>query len=128
MLTIVDYKVRESEDGDSFIALIVQGGVEMVKSKTTGKFYATARKASVPSTFRETVAETLIGSEIDGTIKKVDCEPYEYTIQETNEIIQLSHRYEYVSVEDDVPFEDSVVEQIKADVNVFSANESPVNV
>lgn len=126
MLSIVDYKKRESENGDSFIALIVEGGVEMVQSKTTGKFYATSRKASVPSTFTECAAESLLHTQIAGSIKKVDCEPYEYTIQETNEIIQLSYRYEYVPEDEDVPFEKSVGDKFHADVNVFSANESPV--
>lgn len=127
MLTIVDYKKRESEGGESFIALIVEGGVEMVRSKATGKFYATSRKASIPSTFNECAAESLLHTQIAGSIKKVDCEPYEYTIQETNEIIHLAHRYEYISEEDDVPFEESVIKNLKADTSVFSANEELIN-
>jgi hypothetical protein len=31
----------------------LQGGIEMVKSKETDKFYVTARKASISSTFDE---------------------------------------------------------------------------
>ena len=37
-----------------------------------------------------------------GTISKVEVDPYEFTIQETGEIIQRTHRYEYMSDEDAV--------------------------
>lgn len=53
MVTIVDYKTYQREDGTDFNVLIVQGGVEPVKSKITGKLYLTARKASVSSSFDE---------------------------------------------------------------------------
>ena len=96
MVTIVDYRVRESRDGEPFIALIVQGGIELVKSKETGMFYATAKKASIPSTFDEKTCESLIGQELDGTIQKVQCEPYEVTDQETGEIWELDFRWVYV--------------------------------
>ena len=39
--------------------------------------------------------KSLIGSEFPGSIVKEECEPYEYTIQDTGEIITLSHRYVY---------------------------------
>jgi hypothetical protein len=36
-------KKRETEDGKEFFVLELQGGIEMVKSKETDKFYVTAR-------------------------------------------------------------------------------------
>jgi hypothetical protein len=96
MIKIVDYKTRESDEGKPFIALIVESGVEMVKSENTGKFYATKRRASFPSTFNEEETKALIGAEISGTIQKVQCQPYEYTSSLTEEIIMLSHTYTYV--------------------------------
>lgn len=96
MVTIVDYKVRMNGDGEPFNALIVQGGIELVKSKETGLFYATAKKASIPSTFDEKTCEGLIGQELDGTVQKVQCEPYEVADQETGEIRELDFRWVYV--------------------------------
>lgn len=96
MVRIVNFKERESDDGSTFYALIIQGGVEMVKSKETGNFYATIRRASITSTFDRETCEALVGSDIPGQIVKKVCKPYSYTNQETGEIVELSHRYEYV--------------------------------
>ena len=95
MVKIIDYRERTNSDGEEFFALILQGGLEMVKSKETGNFYATAKSASVTSTFTEEVCKSLIGEELPGSIKKVECEPYEYTIKETGEIVTLTHHWEY---------------------------------
>jgi hypothetical protein len=38
----------------------------------------------------------LIGREISGRIEKVPCEEYEYTVEETGEVITLSHRWEFL--------------------------------
>jgi|SRR5690625_744790 len=94
-LRIVDYKVRQNENGQEFFALLLEGEVEMVKSEASGRFYATARRTSIPSTFNETTCQQLIGKEIPGKIVKVDSEPYEYEIPESGEVIMLSHRWEY---------------------------------
>jgi len=96
MVRIIDYKVRESGEGEVFLALIVQGGIQLVKSKETGMFYATSKKASLPSTFDEETCKSLIGQELDGTVEKVDCEPYDISNEETGEVLQLSYRWVYV--------------------------------
>lgn len=98
MVKITDYKLRESHDGKTFYALTLQGGLEIVKS-SSGNSYLTAKSASMPTTFTETTCQTLIGTELPGSIKKVECEPYDYTIKETGEVIQLTYRYEYVEEE-----------------------------
>lgn len=95
MVRIINYVERVAEDGRKFFVLELQGGLEMIKSKSTGQFYATAKKASMSSTFDETTCKALIGTEMPGKIKREDCEPYEYTVKETGEIIELSHRYVY---------------------------------
>lgn len=93
---IVDYKERQNANGEAFFALIVEGDIEMVQSQETGRFYATARRASMASTFNEDTCQRLIGKSLPGSIQKVDCDAYEYTIPETGEVITLSHRYEFV--------------------------------
>ena len=96
MVTIIDYAVRQNEEGKGFCALIIQGGIELVMSKETGRFYATAKQTSIPSTFTEEVCKTLVGEKLPGRGMKETCEAYEYTIKETGEIVELTHRWVYV--------------------------------
>jgi len=79
MITITNYHVRNRKDGTPFITLEVAGGLEFIQSGTTGKFYATVRKCSIPCTFNEQVAKTLIGSSMPGQIVRVPVEAYEFT-------------------------------------------------
>ena len=102
MVRIIDYRVRQNSDGEPFLALIVQGGLQLVKSKETGMYYATAKKASIPSTFDEDTCKSLIGQEIEGTIERVECEPYEFTVEDTGEIMTLDHRWVFVKEGDTV--------------------------
>ena len=96
MVTVTDYEHRVSEKGKEFLTITIQGGVEVVESQY-GNLYMTARKMSIPSTFDEQGCKLLLGKELPGEIKKVECEPYDYTNKNTGEIIELSHTYEYVN-------------------------------
>ena len=102
MVTIVDYKKHQREYGEAFYTLEVQGGIELVKSKETGRNYFTARSAKVSCTFNEMTCKALIGTQISGSIKKVEVEPYEYVDPQTAETMQLNHRYEYLSEEESI--------------------------
>jgi hypothetical protein len=115
MVRIVNYLKRETEGGKEFFLLELQGGIEMVKSQETGKFYLTARKAVIASTFDELTCKGLIGTELEGKVVKVSCEPYEYTIKDTGEVITLNYRYEYVQ-ENEVP---NAVEKSKSTIEDF---------
>lgn len=95
MLKVTAFKERTSKKGETFITLELQGGLELVESSISGKFYACVRKTSVVSTFSSEVARMLIGSEIPGQIVRTECHPYEYTIQETGEIVTLSYTWGY---------------------------------
>lgn len=95
MVKITDFNLRNSHEGEPFYVLILQGGVEIVKS-TAGKMYATMRKVSIPTTFDEITCQSLIGTELPGSIARIECEAYEYTIPETGEIVFLTHRFDYV--------------------------------
>jgi len=96
MVQIVDYKKRTNSEGEEFFALILQGGLEMVKSQDTGNYYATSRAASVTSTFDEETCKGLIGQEIPGSVQRVNCEAFEYSVPETGEVITLEHRWAYL--------------------------------
>ena len=122
MVRIINYKERQAEDGSTFYALEIQGGIEMIKSQESGNFYATARRASIVSTFDEATCKALVGSELSGMVEKQSCDLYEYTIKETGEVIELAHRYVYVPEN-----ESKVIEKrqpIIADPSVFSTNGS----
>lgn len=95
MVTIIGYFEATNEDDEPFNMLRLQGEIEMVKSKETGKPYITARKASIPCTFEDHVCEGLIGNKLPGEIQRVSCEPYEYEIPESGEKIILEHTWEY---------------------------------
>lgn len=120
MVTIINYKERQKEDGTSFFVLELQGGIEMVQSKVSGNFYATAKKAYLPSTFDKLTCQALIGTQMPGAIEKVECDPYEYTIQNTGEIITLSHRYAYV--QESRSTTQPANESFKPSVEAFSKN------
>lgn len=102
MVTITDYKTFSKENGENFFALVVQGGLEAVRSAQTSKMYFTAKTATVPTTFNETTCKSLVGKTLDGSVKKVECDDYEYTVKDTGEIITLTHRYEYISDEEEI--------------------------
>ncbi len=111
MLKIIEVAPRVNTDGEEFFALILQDGLQLVKSQKSGRYYATAKQTSITSTFNEEVANSMIGQEIPGTIQKVSCEPYSYTIKETGEVVQLSHRWEYFPEGETAPAESQVAEK-----------------
>lgn len=95
MVTVTNHVERQRVDGTSFTALEITGGVELVQSQTNGRFYATVRKCSVPSTFNASVAQTMLGQRIEGDIVKVIVEPYDFINPKTGEIMRLQHSYAY---------------------------------
>jgi hypothetical protein len=96
MVTIVDFVKRQNKLGENFNALILQSGIELVKSQETGRWYATAKKASITSTFDDAMCQSLIGQQIPGSVHRVECEPYEFTNKETGEVLTLTHRWVYL--------------------------------
>ena len=97
MITVSDYKIRQTEDGRTFIALELIGGLEFIPSMKTGKHYATTRRCSMASTFDEVTAKMMIGSQVPGHIIREWAEPYAYTIKETGEVILLDYHYVYAA-------------------------------
>ncbi len=101
MVTVSDYKKRMTQEGEEFLVLILQGGVEAVRSKTTDKMYFTAKKCSVPTTFDEATCQSIIGTQFPGAIQKVPCDPYEYTL-ESGETMTLEHSWQYVDSTEEI--------------------------
>ena len=117
MVTIANYKTRQKEDGTRFCVLELHSGIELLQSKTTGQYYATAKKCYIPATFDESVCRSLKGTMMKGSIEKVQCEPYEYTVKETGELFTLDYRYEYR------PDEERILEQANF---LSTSNKEPV--
>ena len=95
MVTIVDFEKRKNNLDEEFNVLILQGGIETVISKQTGKPYITARKTSIPCTFGDEFAKNLIGDEMPGSIERIECEAYEFTNPETGKKVKLDYTYQY---------------------------------
>ena len=95
MVTITSVETRQNSKQESFPVLIIMGDLEIRTSKTTGKPYATVSKMSFPCTFDEQIAQKMIGKNLKGEIRRVECEPYDYTNQKTGEVLTLSHTYNY---------------------------------
>ena len=110
MVTITAYNHRESKDGRPFLTLQISGGVELVKSQTTGAYYATTRSCSIPCTFDESVAKQLVGSQMPGEIVKMETETYEF-LSKTGETMMLNYTYAYQASPEAKPVGSSKVEE-----------------
>jgi hypothetical protein len=95
MVQVIGWQKRQKENGETFNVLNLQGGMEVLKSTKTGKFYATAKKTNLVCTFNEEMCQSLVGSKLPGTIEKMKCEPYQYQIPNGGEIVTLDYSYFY---------------------------------
>ncbi|QCX40131.1 hypothetical protein FF125_17380 [Aureibaculum algae] len=102
MVTVVNYESRTNKAGKEFNVLILQGGIEPVRSTITGKFYFSSRTCDVPASFDEMTCKNLIGTEFPGSIKRVPCEPYDFNIPNTEEYVNISHTWEYQDSIDEI--------------------------
>lgn len=96
MVTVIDYSVRKKDGEKPYITLNLEGDIEMVQSSNTGRFYATVRRCVVSSSFDELTAQRMIGKQMPGSIVRVPCDGYDYTVPETGEVINLGYRWDYL--------------------------------
>ena len=95
MVTITNALQKKGEMKD-FTLLELKGEVELMQSMQTGKFYATAKRCFIPSTFTEEEAKALIGTRLEGSIIRIESDPYDFTIRDTGEVIKIAHSYSYL--------------------------------
>jgi len=95
MVTVTNALERVKKDGTTFTVLEISGGVELVMSQTTQRYYATLRKCTIPFTGTMDVAKMMIGQKIEGEIVRTIVEPYQFTNPRTGEVITLQHSYAY---------------------------------
>ena len=98
MVTVVGFNLRTQKEGEKkqYITLEIEGDIEMIQSQNTGRHYATVRRCVVSSTFDPLTAERMVGKQMAGTIERVPCESYDFTVPESGEVIQLGYRWDYV--------------------------------
>lgn len=108
MVKIIDFKTYQNDDGEDYNMLILQSGIQSVKSQESGRIYFTTCTARVPCTFNDEMCKSLLGTELPGRIEKVETEPYDFSIPHSDEVVQLSHRFEYISEQAEV-LKDNVV-------------------
>jgi hypothetical protein len=99
MVTVTNYAQKKNAEGKKFFSLELTGEVEFAQS-TQGRMYATNRKCTMSTTFDEPTCKQLIGKKMPGSIKKIEADPYEYTVPKTGQTITLDFRYEYTPEED----------------------------
>jgi hypothetical protein len=95
MVQVTNFFEVEKQDGSTFISLELTGGLEIIQSQNTGKMYATVRKCRIPSTFDANIAKTMVGTQLDGDVVRVETEPYEFLNKRTGELMMLQHSYAY---------------------------------
>ena len=95
MVKVVAAHLRQSEKGH-FLMFEIMGQIELLQSQKTGRFYATARRCMISTTFDAITANNFVGQSLPGSIGRVECEPYNYTVPESGEEIELAHRWDYV--------------------------------
>lgn len=95
MVTVTQALERVRKDGTPFTVLEISGGVELVQSEKTKRFYATLRKCNIPFTGTLETAKLMIGQKIEGEIVRSICEPYEFTNPRTGEVMRLQHTWGY---------------------------------
>ncbi len=83
----INYSERTSENGKPFFTPDVQSGIEIGKSKSTGNFYAIARKLSVSTTFDEHTYKALIWTEMSSSVEKEECDAYQCIVKDPGEVI-----------------------------------------
>ena len=95
MVTITKHFQREDAEGNQYSMLELSGDIEVQISKASGRPYFLTRKCSIPAALPSEMCISLLGKQIPGNIKKIDCEAYDYTVPSTGEVIQLKHRFEF---------------------------------
>jgi hypothetical protein len=95
MVQVTGHSTRVRKDGTTFQVLEISGGLELVQSQETGKWYGTNRRTTIPTTFSEDFAKSLVGTQLKGEVVRVQVDPYDFVNPKSGEVIKLQHSYAY---------------------------------
>jgi len=80
---------------ENYNVIVLLGNVEIMKSKSSGKPYLTAKKVTMPTTLTSEQAAELVGTSLPGEIEKVDCPEYEIKMPGSNKKVKINHTFQF---------------------------------
>lgn len=96
MVKIIDAQTRiNSKSKMEYNVLVLMGSAQILNSKSSGKFYLTSKKVTIPTTLDLNQAKELIGTTLPGEIVKIDCPEYEIKMPNSNKKVKITHTFEY---------------------------------
>jgi hypothetical protein len=96
MVKIIDAQTRvNSKTKEEYNVIVLLGDVQVLNSKSSGKFYLTAKRVTLPTTLDEAQAKELVGTTLPGIIEKVDCPEYEIKMPNSNKKVKITHTFQY---------------------------------
>jgi hypothetical protein len=95
MVTITNCIERQKSDGSNFTVLEISSGIEVIQSSTSGKFYISSKRTTLPCTFSFQFAQSLIGTQMPGNVVRIQVPAYDYINPRTNETMKLQHAFSY---------------------------------
>lgn len=99
MVKVIDYQQKENpKTKETYSVLVLQGEPEVLISKSSGKPYLTAKRVNLACALDETSAKALIGSELEGTIERVACTPFEVKLA-TGKKVKITTAFQFIPQE-----------------------------
>lgn len=99
MVKVIDYQLKENAKTKmTYSVLVLQGEPEVLISKSSQKPYISARRTSIPCALDESSARALIGSELEGSIERVACTPFEVKLA-TGKKVKISTAFQFIPAE-----------------------------
>jgi proteasome assembly chaperone (PAC2) family protein len=96
MVKIIDAQTRvNSKTKMEYNVIVLLGDVQVLSSKSSGKFYLSAKRVTLPTTLDQNQAKELIGTTLPGVIEKVDCPEYEIKMPNSNKKVKITHTFQY---------------------------------
>lgn len=96
MVKIIDALTRvNAKTKEEYNVVVLLGNVEVLRSKSSGKPYLSAKKVMMPTTLTSDQAKELIGSELSGNIEKIDCPEYEIKMPGSNKKVKINHTFQF---------------------------------
>lgn len=96
MVKIIDAQTRvNSKTKAEYNVIVLLGDVQVLNSKSSGKFYLTAKRVVLPTTLDQVQAKELVGTTLPGVIEKVDCPEYEIKMPNSNKKVKITHTFQY---------------------------------
>lgn len=99
MVNVVGFETRENaETKENYSVLILQDEPEILVSKSSGKPYVSAKRASIPCALGKNQAQALVGTELPGRIDRVSVTPFDVTLPSAKKV-KVSTAFQFIPPE-----------------------------